>query len=240
MRGWTGQRLCAAACLMALTLLGSGPSLARELAGVTNMIQGSSHGTQVEYVAPDGNAYLWYRGNTNILKGSWKVEDANMCFNYGPNSYNPVTKQHGGWECEPVDIYQGSITQQVSGDPMGLAGRRAVPYDLTGRSVSLDQILASVLNPGAPPSGSQLSCESILTNAERSKRDMSLAASTYFHGMFMGKRCVDVDYARAFDLAKRAGDGVDDFVRVLRERAASGNTRAEAALHRLGYELTTQ
>ena len=223
-----------------MALLCAGPAAAQDLGGVTNMSRSPGHGTQVEYVAEGGKTYLWYPGNTNILKGQWKVEDGNMCFAYGANSYNPVTKQRGGWECQPVRAYQGGIAKQVSGDPMGLAGRRAVPFDLTGRSISLDQILASVINPGPPAIGGDFSCEAIIANAERSKRDMSVAAGIYFGGQFMGRRCVEVDYARAFDLAERSGTGVDAFVKVLRERAATGNSRAETALRRLGYELTAQ
>ena len=79
-----------------------------------------------------------------------------------------------------------------------------------------------------------MSCKSILANAERSKADMSMAASTYFHGRFMGEPCVKVDYARAFDLIKRAGESPKPFLRVLRERAATGNPGAIAALARFG------
>ncbi|MET3897764.1 hypothetical protein ABIB57_001710 [Devosia sp. UYZn731] len=234
------RRIPTAFWLIVATMISAGPAAAQDLGGVTNMSRSPGHGTQVEYVAEGGKTYLWYPRNTNILKGQWKVEDGNMCFAYGANSYNPVTKQRGGWECEPVGAYQGGIAQQVSGDPMGLAGRRAVPFDLTGRAISLDQILAMVINPGPPAIGGDFSCEGVIANAERSKSDMSIAAGTYFSGMFMGKRCVDVDYARAFALAEKSGTGVDAYLKVLRERAAGGNPRAESALRRLGYELTAQ
>jgi hypothetical protein len=225
---------------IALALLSVAPAAAQQVGGFTNMSRDPGHGTQVEYVAQDGKTYLWYPGNTNILKGQWKIEDGNMCFNYGANSYNPVTKQRGGWECGPVRAYQAGIAKRVPGDPMGLAGRRAVPFDLTGRARSLDQILAMVINPGPPAIGGDFSCEAVIANAERSKTDMAVAASTYFGGMFMGKRCVDVDYARAFELAERSGTGVDAFLKILRERAATGNPRAKSALRQLGYELTAQ
>jgi hypothetical protein len=80
-----------------------------------------------------------------------------------------------------------------------------------------------------------MTCESIIANAERSKTDMYVAATTYFHGKHMGKACVDVDYAKAFDLAERSGMGVDPFVSILRERAAQGHPRAISALEKLGY-----
>src|SRR3954465_1939640 len=128
MQRLTKPTLRVAACLLALALFGAIPASARDLAGVTNMTHSTGHGTQVEYVAEGGKTYLWYPGNTKILKGQWKVEDDNMCFAYGANSYNPVTKQRGGWECEPVRAYQGGIAEQVTGDPMGLAGPRAAPF----------------------------------------------------------------------------------------------------------------
>ena len=82
---------------------------------------------------------------------------------------------------------------------------------------------------------SEMTCETILANAERSKTDMYLAATTYFHGKHMGKPCVDVDYVKAFDLAERSGMGVDPFLRILRERADQGHPSAKSALEKLGY-----
>ena len=80
-----------------------------------------------------------------------------------------------------------------------------------------------------------MTCEAVIANAEADKRYMIIAAGTYFHGIFMGKPCVEVDYERAFDLARRSGRGIDEFVDVLRDRAATGNPRAISALRRLGY-----
>ncbi|WP_375450824.1 hypothetical protein [uncultured Devosia sp.] len=226
--------------LLLLTVLGAGPALAAGAGGTTNMSRSPGHGTQIEYVAADGTTYLWYPGNSVILKGRWKREDGNMCFAYGANTYNPVTRTRGGdWECEPDRLYQGGIVQQLPGDPLGLAGRRAVPFSLDRGATTLEQMVARVTNPGASPTGAAaLSCAGIIANAERSKRDMSLAASIYFGGIFMGKPCVDVDYARAFDLAQRSGDGVEQFLAVLRERAAAGHPSAMSALRRLGYAQT--
>ena len=82
---------------------------------------------------------------------------------------------------------------------------------------------------------SDMTCESIIANAERSKTDMAIAAGTYFHGKHMGKPCVDVDYVKAFDLATRSGIGVEPYLRILRERADQGHPSAKSALEKLGY-----
>ena len=80
-----------------------------------------------------------------------------------------------------------------------------------------------------------MTCDSVIANAERSKTDMYVAATVYFHGVFMGKPCVDVDYVKAFDLGTRSGVGVDPFLSILRERADQGHPRAKSALEKLGY-----
>ena len=94
-------------------------------------------------------------------------------------------------------------------------------------------LLAAAATPALAQS--EMTCESIIANAERSKTDMAIAAGTYFHGKHMGKSCVDIDYARAFDLATRSGIGVEPYLRILRERADQGHPSAKSALEKLGY-----
>ena len=95
--------------------------------------------------------------------------------------------------------------------------------------------LSFVFLAAAPAMAEDMTCASIIANAERSKTDMYVAATTYFHGKHMGEACVDVDYVKAFDLAERSGVGVNPFLRILRERAANGFPNAIAALQNLGY-----
>ena len=52
----------------------------------------------------DGKAYLWYPGNQRIVVGEWKTQAdprgqsyTQLCYRYGPNTYNPVTRSRG--EC---------------------------------------------------------------------------------------------------------------------------------------------
>jgi hypothetical protein len=232
---------------IALAFLGALPvAAAQSPGGYTNMSYGQGHGTQIEYLSPGGEAYLWYPGNKGILPGKWKLEGADICFAYGGNTYNPVTGHRGGgWECMAFNLHKKTLAERAKGDIFGLAGRKKVPYDLDRRQVTLKQVSARISGGaaaasdptgGVPPQGGiVLECKAILANAERSKADMSLASTVYFHGKFMGKPCVKVDYARAIDLGKRSGTGAEAFIKTLRERAASGNPTAITALSKLGY-----
>lgn len=219
---------------------------AQQLAGYTQMINDGQHGTQIEYLADGGKAYLWYPGNRVILDGRWKREGRDICFAYGENTYNPVTgHQGGGWECVSFDAYWRVLEERMPGDLFALQSRDNVPFTLDPKRTTLEKLLARVA-PGAkaPPielaitgaNGERVSesCASIIANAERSKADMARAVSTYFYGIFMGKPCVEIDYDRAYDLARRAGISFEPWARVLRERAAYGHPRAIAVLERLG------
>lgn len=88
-------------------------------AGFTVKSYDTDHGTQVEYMSPNGRCYLWYPGNRVVLPCKWKitrqpaktvfdkeraeVDIPHVCYSYPENSYNPVTKQRGsGWQCSPA------------------------------------------------------------------------------------------------------------------------------------------
>ncbi len=85
-------------------------------AGFTVKSYSPDHGTQVEYMSPDGRCFLWYPGNRIVLPCKWKVNKQpaktvfdkkrpnittpHVCYSYPENSYNPVTKQRGSaWQC---------------------------------------------------------------------------------------------------------------------------------------------
>jgi hypothetical protein len=87
------------------------------------------HGVQIEYHAPNGQSFLWYPGNTRPVIGRWEVRSAAngepiLCYSYGQNSYNPVTKQIGGGECKTG--YEAMLFQSFAfvGDPFDLASGR--------------------------------------------------------------------------------------------------------------------
>lgn len=233
------------AVTLLLTLATPAVAASVQLGGYTNMSVDSGHGTQVEYLATGGKSYLWYPGNTIILEGRWKRQGPDICFAYGKNTYNPVTgARGGGWECMPFRLYWGAVDERMAGDIFTLQGRGAVPFVLSRNRTTLETLLSRAVPGTRPPelevpvnapSGQVAqSCKSIIANANRSKWDMQMAASTYFHGMFMGKPCGKVDYDRAFALARQAGMSVEPWLKVLRDRAASGNPAANAALARLG------
>jgi hypothetical protein len=228
-----------------LVLVFSSSAAAEQVGGYTNVSYDSGHGTQVEYLTGDGRAYLWYPGNTVVLSGRWKAAGDDICFAYSNGSYNPVTgKTGGGFECMPHRLWWGVVDERMKGDVLGLQGRKRVPFKLSPARTTLAKLVARVAPGRETPelevpailanSEVALSCSSIIANAGRSKADMSQAATLYFHGSFMGKRCVKVDYVRAFDLARRSGTDVEAWLRILRERAAAGNPGAIAALRVVG------
>ena len=151
---------------MANTSVNSLASARAYYSGYTRNTFDPWHGTQVEYNAPDGMSYLWYPGNRVIVKGRWKVETSTskavepvvvankvvttvrpqpylICYQYGLNSYNPVTKQRGGnWSCRPLpdDKYLG--TERMKGDPLGLSTSVGVPYPLDKKKTTIDRLLS--------------------------------------------------------------------------------------------------
>ncbi|MBO9408845.1 hypothetical protein J7399_15520 [Shimia sp. R9_1] len=111
--------------------MGTAKSAQNYLSGSTIRTFDPYHGTQIEYHAPDGRAYLWYPGNKAAVRSFWETRDnvseVEICYKYPSKSYNPVTKEHGGaWKCRPMYIFAAQIRERVSGDPFDLA-RGALP-----------------------------------------------------------------------------------------------------------------
>jgi len=113
----------------------------------THMSFNSGHGTQVFFVRPDGTEFLWYPGNRVIVVSKWQlvqrltssvppIQYADLCFQYGTNTYNPVTKQQGGqWECRPAGVVAKSTVERARGDVFGLA--RRLPFVLARDRTSM-------------------------------------------------------------------------------------------------------
>lgn len=108
------------------------PILHAALAGTTSVSYTGAHGTQVSYYAPDGRIYLWYPGNTVVLKGEWKaLKPSKLCFKYGANTYNPYANQPGGqWVCRPLQLllFGQGASEDRKGDVFGLAKRATPPF----------------------------------------------------------------------------------------------------------------
>lgn len=118
----------------------------------TMLSYSAQHGTQVEYIAPNGDTFLWYPGNDAILrgqftvlweKGSAEIDDPEqgryrgqinlnyVCFRYAANSYNPATGHRGGgYECGAYARQREVLKETRKGDVFGLAGRAVAPFPL--------------------------------------------------------------------------------------------------------------
>lgn len=108
---------------------------------VTVMSYGRSHGTQVEYLGSNGMSYLWYPGNRVVLPAPWKYQKNQICYLYGTNTYNPVTKQPGGsWECQPIATSKQTTVETAKGDVFGLAQRKTVPFVLPRARTTLSTL----------------------------------------------------------------------------------------------------
>jgi hypothetical protein len=236
------MRILLAALALLLTL---GPAgAAPKLAGQTVMTYDPGHGTQVEYYDKSGGTWLWYPGNKVILPGRWKLEGANICFAYGENTYNPVTGQSGGgFECMPQKLWAKAVVEQQAGDLFGLENRKKVPFVLAKVHTTLAGIQMSS-KPGGGKSDGQSpegltpkqQCDQIIANQTRSKQDKVRAALLYYHGMQMGVKCVKVDYIRALTMLREAGEErtIASLLKDLKTKAASGSSKAAAALAKFG------
>lgn len=106
------------------------------------------HGTQVEYFAPSGHAFLWYPGNARPVPSSWKLvrtsagERYDICFLYPSNSYNPFTRTHGGtWECRDLAEFARGVKEVRESDLFALSTGR-IPFKLDADYTSFDDLLA--------------------------------------------------------------------------------------------------
>lgn len=121
------------------------PAAVQEFLSDTTTKVWNAHGTQIEYLAANGQTFLWYPGNATAVKGRWKLQMARygleMCFLYGESSRNPLIGQQGGqWECDMAAYYLLNRDEIVAGDPLRLA--RAVPFALPrGANVSIAQAM---------------------------------------------------------------------------------------------------
>ena len=92
------------------------------------------HGFQVNYIAPDGRAWLWFPGNRKVVPEEWKLDSTNgikaLCFRHPSNSGNPATGRRGGaFQCQSLKLSQKSIVARLDGDAFKLTSGD-VPYRL--------------------------------------------------------------------------------------------------------------
>jgi hypothetical protein len=129
-------------------IIASPESMAAFYGGATYKSYSRAHGTQIEYLASNGRAYLWYPGNTRVVPGRWKTDqdpagNVLMCFRYGANTYNPVTRRGGGdWECQSGIAHTLMAGEVRDGDPLGLASGQ-IPFVLPrGDDIGIEAAMA--------------------------------------------------------------------------------------------------
>ena len=139
-----------------LQITASAASMRAFLNNTTSQEFGGGHGTQIEFLGANGVTYLWYPGNTRPLPGRWQVQDGprypSICFQYGSNTYNPVTGQGGGgWECSPGPAYLFQKMEVTGGDVFRLASGK-LPFILPGRAyITLEAAAAQAGTPRTFP-----------------------------------------------------------------------------------------
>lgn len=92
------------------------------------------HGRGLLYTSSDGDAFLWYPGQTSVSKGSWldssfqfsRVDYFRVCFDF------PVRKMSSDGvsgfmrsECVMLDELKSSVVEVVSGDALRLSNGRS-------------------------------------------------------------------------------------------------------------------
>lgn len=83
------------------------------------------HGVHVEYLSKAGRAFLWYPGNRRVVVGDWKIDGRLICFRYGPETYNLVTRRRGGsFSCSAIAAHRKIMQSQCAGDIFGLTSAR--------------------------------------------------------------------------------------------------------------------
>lgn len=101
-------------------------------ANTTYLSFSQAHGFQVNYLGPNGKAWLWYPRNTRGVPEEYKTDTvggtAAICWRHPNNSYNPVTKQTGGkYACQALDLSKRLTIAKLRGDPFNLKSG-TVPY----------------------------------------------------------------------------------------------------------------
>lgn len=228
-------------------------SAAQRLSDVTVMSYSRGHGTQVEYLGSNGMSYLWYPGNRVVLPAPWKYQKNQICYRYGKQTYNPVTREPGGkWECQPISTSKQSTVETAKGDVFGLSKRRAVPFVLLKARTTLSTLAGRPVGSKRFAKPNKIdrttrrdlqrlkdSCPSLMKSLAGRSLSYDVAGGVYFWGGVRTKKlgykpdgCVPVDYAKAFNLFRLSGDsyGYKQMVDVLKQQAREGDAGAIAAL----------
>lgn len=121
----------------------------------TRMSHDNSHGTQVEYNAPDGRSYLWYPGSRTVTPGHWKVAEGlapdqihhyvDLCYLYSAASIDPTNNSRGGnWECNRAWFAMIRTKERMAGNPFRLGFSPQTPFILPPDETDLANLLGKV------------------------------------------------------------------------------------------------
>lgn len=227
------------------------------LSGNTAARLTQADGNQIYYFDRSGKVYVWMSGKNTVSVGKWYFRPnetvsaiGKLCFKFG-----------GDKSCEQFTIFLRWGTQRTAGDVFGLSKRKSVPFRLNRNRITFQQIAQRmgikikgqvhntedyIVRPGGqklwgePKAGAPLppiTCKSQLAKYSGNDRASKIAmAGIYFHGRVMGKKCVEVDYDKAFRLLSEAGDATKfrNLLDILRDRAKNGNYKAKKALAKWG------
>lgn len=126
--------------------------------GATRVVSAADKGSQVSYMAPDGTVHLWFPGNGRVVRGRWSLEAAgyyvqilarpvdavNVCFVYGPDSYNAWTGERGRRTCVPADSLKGLTQDRAEGDVFRLSQATAAPFVLPQERTTIAALKARI------------------------------------------------------------------------------------------------
>lgn len=91
------------------------------------------YGVQIEYLAPDGRAFLWYPGVAAVVPGRWRgAPDGDLCFSYNPQAGDGLPDAARDWRCDAWEAQWSDILSKEAGDVFDLAEGGVVPFMLRG------------------------------------------------------------------------------------------------------------
>jgi hypothetical protein len=127
------SKLVALAALAGSGVAATAATFSVDAPGKTVLFFDEAHGNQVEFYDQDGHCFLWYPGNRKAVPGRWVVNGPDICFQYGKNTYNPVTGAKGDdWSCSPIYKWKERVVDTVVGDTFSLS-TTGVPYRLPAK-----------------------------------------------------------------------------------------------------------
>ena len=99
------------------------------LGGATSRVYNPDFGTQIEYLATDGKAYLVNAANDGILVGDWLAAEspfrgatADICLRYPDGEvFEPIGRLPSGLQCRPGRTFIYIKDEVLPGDVLGLA-----------------------------------------------------------------------------------------------------------------------